>query len=109
MWKCLLLISGTLLLTLPALGGGKGDKEVKIQGTLRTGVVAIGGETTGIVLQTKAGTFELEVGRNKQLREKAEHLNGKEVAVTGTLTVRQGVEVKERKIIRVASLKEVEK
>ena len=107
MWKFLLIGAG-LVLALPALAAGKNPKEVAVQGTLRTGVVAIGGETTGLVIETKAGTFELDVGKDKQLREKAEKLDGKVVVVTGTLTVRRGVEVKERKIITVASLKEAE-
>jgi hypothetical protein len=82
----------------------KGGKKVELTGTLRTGIVAIGGETTGTVIETKKGKFELEFGKQKELRKKAEKLNGKDVTVTGTLEVRKGVEVKERKIVTVTSL-----
>lgn len=93
-------------LTLAAMGADKEAKKVEMKGTLRTGIVAIGGETTGTILQTKDGTFELDFGKNKDLRQKAEKLNGKTVMVTGTLEVRKGVEIKERRIITVASLEE---
>ena len=42
---------------------------------------------------------------DKEMRAKAKQLNGKTVVVTGTLTVRKGVEVKERKIVTVMTLK----
>lgn len=41
-----------------------------------------------------------------ELRKKAESLNGKNVTVTGTLNIRKGVEVAERRIISVTALKE---
>src|SRR3712207_4704396 len=80
-------------------------KPVALRGTLRTGIVAIGGETTGIILETKQGTFELSLGRNSRLHAVAEKLDGKRVDVTGTLRVREGVEVRQRRIITVNSLK----
>jgi hypothetical protein len=85
------------------------DKDVKkmeLTGKLRTGIVAIGGETTGTILETKKGTFELELGKQMELRQKAEKLNGKNVTVVGKLEIRKGVEVKERRIITVTSLEE---
>ena len=84
----------------------KRQKEVVLTGTLHTGIVAIGGETTGIVIETKEGRYELELGTNKELRQKAEKLNGKTVTVAGTLDTRKGVEVKERKIVTVSRLEE---
>jgi hypothetical protein len=78
-------------------------------GKLETGIVAIGGETTGVVLTTKNGRFELELGKNRELRDKAEKLNGKEITLTGTLTIRKGLEIKERRIITVTGLKEAAK
>jgi opacity protein-like surface antigen len=75
-------------------------------GKLQTGVVAIGGETTGTVLQTKEGSFELSFGQDKGLRNSAEKFGGKQVTVTGKLNVRKGVEVKERRIITVTAIKE---
>jgi hypothetical protein len=112
MRQFLLAVGLTGLATLTALAAGeegkKADKEagkkVEVKGTLRTGVVAVGGETTGVVVATKAGTYELELGKDKDLRRQAEKFNGKAVVVAGTLEVRKGVEVKERRIITVTSL-----
>jgi hypothetical protein len=84
----------------------KDAKKMELTGKLRTGIVAIGGETTGTILETKKGTFELEFGKQKELRQKAEKLNGKTVTVVGKLEIRKGVEVKERRIVTVTSLEE---
>src|SRR5947207_1141086 len=92
---------------------GKGaDSFIKItaKGALRTGLVAIGGETTGTTITTKDGTLELDFGKNKKLRDLAAKLDKKPVEVTGTLTMRQGVEnPRTRLIVRVTQLKAVEK
>ena len=80
-------------------------KTETFEGTLQTGVVAIGGETTGIVLKTeKNGQYELDFNKNEQLQKLAGTLNGKRVVVKGTYQPRPGVEVKERRIILVSSL-----
>jgi hypothetical protein len=76
-------------------------------GKLRTGVVAIGGETTGVTLTAKRMTWELELTSDEQ-RELAEKLDGHKVRVRGTLRVRPGVEIKERRIVTVESLEEAE-
>ena len=73
-------------------------------GTLRTGIVAIGGETTGTTLTTKDGTRELEFGNNQKLRSLAGKLNGKQVLVSGLHQSRKGVEIKRREIITVKTL-----
>jgi hypothetical protein len=75
-------------------------KKIEARGTLQTGVVAIGAETTGIVVKTKQGTYELDLGADKDLLKQADQLNGKAVRVAGTLEIRKGVEVKERRIIK---------
>jgi hypothetical protein len=96
------------LMTMTALAADvvkKDAKKVEYKGTLHTGIVAIGGETTGINIDTKDGTFELDLGTDRKLLKKAEELNGKKVVVKGTLEVRKGVEIAERKIITVTSLK----
>ena len=73
-------------------------------GTLKTGIMAIGGETTGTILKTKEGTvYELELG--EKFSRPGEELNGKTVMVTGSLKIRAGVEVKERTIVVVTGLK----
>lgn len=87
----------------------KPTKPITVTGTLKTGVVAIGGETTGIVVTTKDTSYELDLGKDKKLQELATKLNGKQVSVTGMLDVRPGVEVKERRIITVSKLEEAKK
>jgi len=79
------------------------EGEMKLTGTLRI-VVAIGGETTGIIVETtKNDEYELDFSKNKKLAQKLQALEGKQVIVEGTLEIRQGVE-KERKIIITTSL-----
>jgi hypothetical protein len=50
---------------------------VTVVGTLRTGIVAIGGETTGTTITSKGIKWELDFGKNTELRAAAEKLNGK--------------------------------
>lgn len=78
---------------------------VTVVGMLRTGIVAIGGETTGTTITAKGIKWELDFGKNAELRTAAENLDGKQVTVTGTLERRAGVERKERWIVTVTSLK----
>jgi hypothetical protein len=107
MGKCALLVGAVCLLALPAFADEKKEpKKVEVKGKLSTGIVAVGGETTGTEVETKDGKYELDLSGDKDLQKKAEGLDGKEVVVKGTLEVRKGVEVKERKIIKVAELKE---
>lgn len=82
--------------------------KIEAKGKLKAGIVAIGSETTGFELETKTGTVELNFGRNRDMQAKASNLDGKTVAVTGTLVVRKGVEVKLRVIVNVTSVKEAE-
>ena len=72
-------------------------------GTLATGIMAIGGETTGIVISQGNTRYELDI-KDAALKRKAEELNGKQATVTGTLTIRQGVEIGQRRIIAVEKL-----
>lgn len=78
---------------------------MSVIGTLRTRVVAIGGETTGTTITAKGITWELDLGKDADLRASAERLDGKLVTVTGTLERRPGAETKERWIVVVTSLK----
>jgi hypothetical protein len=79
------------------------------EGTLQTGIMAIGGETTGVILETGEGSpYELDLGSNEELRKLAEKLNGKKVVVQGDYKPRPGVEVSERRIIEVKSLEKAE-
>ncbi len=84
-------------------GGAGKSKKVELRGTIKTGIVAAGGETTGTILQTKEGAYELDVPKN--LRADVDKLNAKQAIVTGVLNVRKGIEVKERKIVTVDTVK----
>lgn len=87
-----------------AVAGDEDVIEVTVAGTLHAGVVAIGGETTGIVIEAKGITWELEFGKEASLRGEAERLHGQRVVVRGSLERRAGVEVSERWIVTVAAL-----
>jgi len=78
---------------------------VTVVGTLHTGIVAIGGETTGTTITARKITWELDFGKNADLRAAAEKLDGKKVVVAGSLERRAGVEVPQRWIVSVTSLK----
>jgi F5/8 type C domain len=78
--------------------------KVEIKGTLETGLMAIGGETTGTVIRVNDVTWELDFGGNKELKESATKLNKKTVLLTGTYQKIKGVEIRERHIIKVATL-----
>ena len=88
MWETVVLSGLMCLVALPALAAEPAPKKVEMKGTLRTGIVAIGGETTGTIIETKEGKYELDLGTDKDLRKKAEELNGKMVVVTGELNMR---------------------
>jgi len=106
------LLSG--LLATPSSAAEEGPRDAKeyirveIKGRLQSGVVAIGGETTGTTITASGATWELDLGDSKKLRALAEENNGKTVVVTGKLTVRRGVEVRRRTIVTVESLKPAE-
>lgn len=80
---------------------------VSVTGSLRTGVVAIGGETTGTTMTAKGITWELDLGKNEGLRKAAEKFDGKKAIVQGTLERRAGIEIKERWIVTVTGLQRV--
>ncbi len=76
---------------------------VEMRGRLNSQVMAIGGETTGFVLT--AGEINWELSFNDdELAAQARELHEKTVIVSGTLTVRQGVEIAKRWIVEVKEL-----
>ena len=77
--------------------------KMSFTGKLSTGVMAIGGETTGTIISDGKTTYELDI-KGAALKTKAEGLNGKQVTVTGTLTIKAGVEIAQRRIITVDTL-----
>ena len=82
--------------------------EVTIVGTIRAGIVAIGGETTGTTITAKKMTFELDFGEVEDSRMLAEELDGKKAKVRGSLERRAGVEIKERWIVTVEKIEPVD-
>lgn len=104
--RCFISLSVGLFV-IAAIAQGEENQKVELKGVLRTGIVAVGGETTGTIIETQKNKFELDFGKHKELQRKAMKLNGKTVLVVGTLAIRKGVEVKERRIITVARLEEV--
>ena len=80
---------------------------VRIVGTLRTSIIAIGGETTGTTITAKGITWELDFGKNAAFHKAAETFNGSKVIVQGSLERRRGIEIKERWIVTVTGLQAV--
>lgn len=104
----------TLLLTLlapvwmgaaekPAAAAGDSIR-IAVRGTLRHGVVAPGGETTGTTITADGILFELDLGQSRELIDAARKLDGKKALTAGRLTRRAGVETGTRWIIRAQKL-----
>ena len=102
-----LLLSLALLASCPLSGTADEAIEVDVTGVLRTGLVAIGGETTGTTITAKGIRWELEFPKESPLRATAEKFHGKRVRVRGSLERRAGVEIKERWIVTVRALEAV--
>ena len=85
-------------------GGGDDSIEVVVRGTLRTGIMAIGGETTGTTITARGATWELDLRGNPESQARAESLTGRRVVVSGSLEVRPGVERRQRWIVTVKTL-----
>ncbi|VAX40407.1 hypothetical protein MNBD_PLANCTO02-365 [hydrothermal vent metagenome] len=94
--------------SIKAAGNQKEKKDyvkVEVHGKLQTGIMAIGGETTGTRISANGITWEVDLGKNPKLRKKGEGLGGKKVVLTGLLTRRKGVEIRERWIVVIESIK----
>lgn len=89
--------------TAPSVGENE-YIQVEVKGTLQTGIVAIGGETTGTTISAKGITWELDFSQSPKLREVAEKLDGQTVIVRGTLDRKVGVEIRQRWIVTVSDL-----
>lgn len=82
---------------------GNEAENVIVQGKVETGVMAIGGETTGVVITTYEGqSYELIVKIME--KEKLEKHSGQSFEVTGELITIESVETKKRRVIIVTSL-----
>ena len=94
-----------LAMAAAASDGAGGDSiEVVVRGTLRTGIMAVGGETTGTTITARGVTWELDLRGRPELAARAESLAGRRVVVTGSLEVRPGVERRQRSIVTVKTL-----
>jgi predicted transcriptional regulator len=82
---------------------------VNVVGTLRTGVIAIGGETAGTTVIAKGIEFDVDFGDAGALLEAATKLNGQKVTLVGALQFKKGVERKNRWVILATELKGFEK
>jgi len=102
-----LALATSLFAAEPTAPGGKDADQyiqVEIKGKLETGIVAIGGETTGYAIRAKGASWELDFANNQELRKLADTLGGKTVIVKGSLEIRKGVEIKHRQVVTVSSL-----
>jgi len=72
-------------------------------GTVQTGIMAIGGESTGMRLMT--GTDQLELTSTDAVLERLRGLNGQQVTLLGRLDTRAGVEIRTRRIITVTEVR----
>jgi hypothetical protein len=109
-----LFFSSLMLLAMPSICPADSVSEtnsnsdyvrVEVRGTLSTGVMAIGAETTGTTSQASNVTWELDFGDRKDLRELASKLDKQKVVVTGNYQKVRGVEIRERHLVKVTALK----
>lgn len=103
MLAVMLPLLGAVLLAADEKEDGYIDVEIK--GTLETGIVAIGAETTGTIIKAGKVTWELDLGGKKELIDMAEKLNKQPVIVTGRYQQKAGVEIPVRHIVTVKTLK----
>lgn len=109
-----ILMGGTAVVTVGSMGAGSRPAAtgpapataadvMTFTGKLTTGMMAIGGETTGTIISDGKTSYELDI-KDAALKTKANGLSGKQVAVTGKLTLKEGIEVGQRRIITVQTL-----
>lgn len=97
------VLKATTIEAAAANGRGEEYVAVTVTGTLRTGVMAIGAETTGVTITAGAATWDLEVERRHQ--ETVNRLNGATAIVSGHLRRAGGVEVAGRLIVKVRTVR----
>ena len=83
------------------------DKPVTLTGTLRGGVIAIGGESTGWKLEYRdaSGPHSIEVSLPRDLLARAR--SGATVKLTGTYVTREYVERGPTRILQVTKFEEI--
>jgi hypothetical protein len=88
-----------------AVEGTTGRVFVDVRGTLYTGRLVIGGETTGAFIRAEGVDWELDFGDDGRLQRTARELRGTEVRASGALDIRKSPERGLRHIIVVTTLK----
>ena len=78
--------------------------KVEVRGKLNNEIMAIGGETTGVIITANGVTWELDLSNSPDSQKKSKALNGKVVVVKGNLTMKRGVEIRQRWIVKVDSI-----
>jgi len=97
-------LAGLLAMALLGADGGEDSIDVVVRGTLRMGIMAVGGETTGTTVTARGATWELDLRGQRELLSRVESLAGRRVVVTGSLEVRPGVARRQRFILSVKTL-----
>ena len=95
---------GVLVMAILSTEGAGDAIDVTVRGTLRTGVMAVGGESTGTTITAKGATWELDLRAAPELARRADFLSGRRVVVTGSLEARRGVARRQRWIVTVKTL-----
>ena len=80
--------------------------DVEVKGKLETGIMAIGGETTGTIIRSGKIIWELDLGGKKELLDLVKKLDKQSVVVAGRYQQKPGVEIRLRHIVTVKTLKE---
>lgn len=78
--------------------------KVEVRGKLNNEIMAIGGETTGVVITANGVTWELDFSNAPNCKKRSKSMNGKVVVVKGELSVKRGVEIRQRWIVKVESI-----
>jgi hypothetical protein len=100
-------LAGLLAVAMAGGAAGEDSIDVVVRGTLRTGIMAVGGETTGTTVTARGVTWELDLRGTPGLAARAESLAGRRVVVTGSLEARPGVARRQRVIVTVKTLEAV--
>jgi len=78
--------------------------KVEVRGKLNNEIMAIGGETTGVIITANGVTWELDFSNSPDSQKKLKPMNGKVVVVKGKLTMKRGVEIRQRWIVKVDAI-----
>lgn len=93
-----------ILMALVCLAGMARADETVVQGRLTTEMAAIGGETTGLAVETEDGLFvEIRVS-DPELLDQVLQWNGQDVEAKGEVVIETGVEIPEREVLHVAEI-----